>query len=77
MMNDKYFALASDFFTAPENPGATPVHPYNATAARIAEANRAHMEAICVYHTCNNVNRAFKKLIIDAFEGQFLNALSD
>jgi hypothetical protein len=32
MTNDKYFALATDVFTAPENPGATPVHPYNATS---------------------------------------------
>jgi hypothetical protein len=53
------------------------VHPYNATAARIAEANRAHKEAIHVYGTYNNVDQAFKKLIIDAFEKQFLNALSD
>jgi hypothetical protein len=27
MMNDVYFALAMDVFTAPVNPGATPVHP--------------------------------------------------
>jgi hypothetical protein len=66
-----------DAFTAPENPGATPVHPDNATAARIAEAYRAHTEAICVYRTYNNVDQAFKKLIIDAFEDQFLNALSE
>jgi hypothetical protein len=39
MTNDEYFALAMDVFTAPENPGATPVHPYNSTAAQIAEAN--------------------------------------
>jgi hypothetical protein len=53
------------------------VHPDNATAALIAEANRAHKEATCVYHTYNNVDQAFKKLIIDVFEDQFLNALSD
>jgi hypothetical protein len=33
MTNDEYFALATDVFTAPENPGATPVHPDNATAS--------------------------------------------
>jgi hypothetical protein len=27
MMNDEYFALATDIFTAPDNPGATPVYP--------------------------------------------------
>jgi hypothetical protein len=30
-----------------------------------------------VYRTYNNVDQVFKKLIIDAFEDQFLNALSD
>jgi hypothetical protein len=77
MMNDEYFALATDAFTTTENPGATPAHPDNATSARIAEANRAHMEAIRVYWTYNNVDQAFKKLIIDTFEDQLLNALSN
>jgi hypothetical protein len=27
MTNDEYFALATDVFTAPDNPRATPVHP--------------------------------------------------
>jgi hypothetical protein len=75
MMNDEYFALATDVFTAPENPGATPVHPYNITSACIAEANRTHKEAARIYHTYNKVNRAFKKLNIDAFEDQLLNHL--
>jgi hypothetical protein len=77
MMNEKYFARATDVFTAPENPGATPVHPDNATEAQIAGANRAHTEAIRVYRTYHNVDQAFKKLIIDAFEDQLLNALSE
>jgi hypothetical protein len=53
------------------------VHPDNAPAARIAEAKWAHTEVIHIYLTYNNVDQAFKKLIIDAFEDQFLNALSD
>jgi hypothetical protein len=53
------------------------VHPYNATASQITEANRAHTEAIRVYRTYNNVDQALKKLIIDASEDQFLNTLSD
>jgi hypothetical protein len=76
MMNDEYLALATDIFTTPENPGATPVHPDNATAARIAEAYRVHKEVTRVYHTYNNVDQAVKKLIIDAVEDQFLNTLS-
>jgi hypothetical protein len=75
MTNDKYFALVTDVFTAPENPGVTPVHPYNAAAARIAGDNNT--EAIRVYRTFNNVDEAFKKLVTDAFKDQFLNALSD
>jgi hypothetical protein len=77
IMNDEYLALATDVFTAPENPGAIPVHADNATAARIAEANQAHKEATRVYRTYNKVDPAFKKLVIDAFENQFINALSD
>jgi hypothetical protein len=77
MTNDKYFALVTDVFTALENPGSTPVHPDTAIAAHITEANRAHTEAIRVYRTYHNVDQAFKKLIIESFEDQFLNALSD
>jgi hypothetical protein len=77
MTNGEYFALATDVFTDPYNRGATPVQPDKATAALIAEANQVHNEATHVYRTYNNVNEAFKKLIIDAFKHQFLNALSD
>jgi hypothetical protein len=41
------------------------------------EVNRAHKEATHVYRTYNNIDKAFKKLIIDAFEDQFLNTLPD
>jgi hypothetical protein len=77
MTNDAYFSVATDVFTAPENPGAISVNPDNSTEARIAEANRAHTEATHIYGTYNNVDQAFKKLVIDAFEDQFLNALSE
>jgi hypothetical protein len=77
MTNDEYFALATDVCTAPENPGATPDIANNATAAQITEANRVHKEATRVYRTYNNVDQAFKKLMMYAFEDQFLNALSD
>jgi hypothetical protein len=53
------------------------VYPDNATAASIAEANRAHTEVIRVYHTYHNIDQAFNKLIIEAFEEQFLNGLSE
>jgi hypothetical protein len=77
MTNDEYSALAMDVFNDLDNPGATPVLPENSTAARITEANKAHTEATRVYRTCHNVDQAFKKLIIEVFEDQLLNALSD
>jgi hypothetical protein len=49
MTNDKYFALATDAFPAPGNPGATPTIVNNATAAQITEANQAHTEATHIY----------------------------
>jgi hypothetical protein len=67
MTNDEYFALATDVLNALDNTRATPVHPENATADCIAEANRAHTGVIRVYRTYHNVNQAFKKLIIESF----------
>jgi hypothetical protein len=47
------------------------------TAAQIPETYRVHTKATRVYLTYHTVDQAFKKLIIDAFEDPFLNALSD
>jgi hypothetical protein len=47
------------------------------TAAQISETNRAHVEAMPIYHIYHYVDQAFKKMIIDAFEDPFMNALSD
>jgi hypothetical protein len=46
-------------------------------SAKSTETNRVHNKATCVYRTYYNVEQAFKKLIIDDFEDQFLKALSD
>jgi hypothetical protein len=46
------------------------------TAEQITKTNLAHTEATHVYRTYHNVDQAFKKLIIDAFEDLFLDALS-
>jgi hypothetical protein len=43
----------------------------------IAERGRLHTAVTRIYRTYNNVDQAFKKMIIDAFEDQYLNALSD
>jgi hypothetical protein len=45
--------------------------------AQITETNRAHTEATFIYHTYHDVDQAFQKLIVDAFEYLFLNELSD
>jgi hypothetical protein len=47
------------------------------TAAVIAELTRLHREATQVYRTNNNVDQAIKKLILEAFDDAYLNALSD
>jgi hypothetical protein len=47
------------------------------TAAVIAKLTRLHREATQVYGTYHNVDQAMKKLILEAFDGAYLNALSD
>jgi hypothetical protein len=47
------------------------------TAAVIAELTRLHREATQVYRTYHNVDQAIKKLILEAFDDAYLNALSD
>jgi hypothetical protein len=47
------------------------------TAAVITELTRLHREATQVYRTYHNVDQAIKKLIIEAFDDAYLNALSD
>jgi hypothetical protein len=47
------------------------------SAAVIAEMTRLHREATHVYRTYHNVDQAIKKLIIEAFDDAYLNALSD
>jgi hypothetical protein len=47
------------------------------TAAVISEMTRLHKEATQVYHTYHNVDQAIKKIILEAFDDAYLNALSD
>jgi hypothetical protein len=46
-------------------------------AAVIAETTQLHWEATQVYRTYHNVDQAIKKLILEAFDDAYLNALSD
>jgi hypothetical protein len=77
MTNEEYFAIAADVFPLPDNPGASPKVVAGMTATVIVELTQLHREATLVYRTYHNVDQAIKKLIIDAFDDVYLNALSD
>jgi hypothetical protein len=77
MNNQEYFAIAGDVFPVPANPGPSAAVVAGMTAAVIAEATRLHREATQVYRTYQNVDQAIKKLLIEAFDDAYLNALSD
>jgi hypothetical protein len=47
------------------------------TAAVIAEMTRLHKEATQVHRTYHNLDQAIKKLILEAFDDVYINALSD
>jgi hypothetical protein len=74
MPNAEYFMVATDVFPPSVNPGAAPTIVASMTATQITKTNRLHAK---VYGTNHNVDQAFKKLIIYAFEDPYLNALSD
>jgi hypothetical protein len=73
----EYFAVATDVFLLPENPGPVATIVTGMTGVYIAEMGRLHTAVTRTYRTYINVDQAFKKMIIDAFEDQYLNALSD
>jgi hypothetical protein len=77
MNNEEYFTIAVDVFPAPANPGPFIAVVTGMTAAIIAETTRLHREATQVYRTHHNVDQAIKKLLIEAFNDAYLNALSD
>jgi hypothetical protein len=77
MTNEEYFSIAAGVFPVPENPGASAEVVVGMTAAVIAELTRLHREATRVYHTNHNVDQAIKKLILEALDDAYLNALSD
>jgi hypothetical protein len=77
MTNEEYFAIAVDVFPVPVNPGPSAPVVAGMTAAVIAETTRLHGEATQVYRTYNNVDQAIKNLLIEAFNDEYRNALSD
>jgi hypothetical protein len=77
MMNEEYFAIAADVFPGPNNPGASPEVVVGMRAAVIAELTWLHREATQLYRTYHNVDQAIKKMILEAFDDAYLNALSN
>jgi hypothetical protein len=77
MTNKEYFAIAADVFPTPDTPGASPKTVEGMMAAVIAELTQLHCEATKVYHTYHNMDQAIKKLILEAFDDAYLNALLD
>jgi hypothetical protein len=75
--NKEYFTVAVDVFPVPNKPGPSAAVVAGMTAAVIAETTRLHREATQVFRTYHNVDQAIKKLIIEAFDDAYLNALSD
>jgi hypothetical protein len=76
MTNAEYFAFATDVFLPPENPGPAATIVTGMKGVHIAEMGWLHTAVTHIYHTYNNVDQAFKKTSIDAFEDHYLNALS-
>jgi hypothetical protein len=76
MTNKDYFSFAADVFPVPENPGASAKVVVGMMAAVIAELTRLHREATQVYRTYHHVDQAIKKLILEAFDDAYPNALS-
>jgi hypothetical protein len=77
MTNEEYFAFAVDVFPVPNNPGPSAAVVSGMTAAVIVETTRLHKEATQVYRTYHKVDQAIKKLIIESFDDEYLNALTD
>jgi hypothetical protein len=75
--NAELFAVATDVFLHPRNPGPEATIVVGMTAVYMAETARLHTAATRVYRTYHNVDQAFKKRLIDTFKDQYRNALSD
>jgi hypothetical protein len=75
MTNEEYFAITADVFPVPNNPGALAEVVVGMTPTVISEITRLHREATQLYRTYLNVDQAIKKLIIEAFDDAYLNAL--
>jgi hypothetical protein len=77
MTNAEYFAVATDVFLPPKNPGLADTFVAGMMAVQITEMAWLRTAVTRVYRTYHNVDRAFRKMTIDAIEDPYLTALSD
>jgi hypothetical protein len=62
-------------FVPPVNPTLHPVHPVNATAPQISEANRQHLVQQQTFQTYTNVDAALRSQLIEATPTPYLAAI--
>jgi hypothetical protein len=77
MTNEEYFAIVADVFLVPKNPRPSAAVGAGMTAAVIAETTQLHRASTQIHCTYHNVDQAIRKLIIEAFDDVYPNALSD
>jgi hypothetical protein len=77
MTNAEYFLVATDVFLPPENPGLAATSVAEMTGMQIARTGWLRTAATRIYRTYHKLDQAFKKILIDIFKDQYLNALSD
>jgi hypothetical protein len=68
MTNAEYFAITTDVFLIPKNPGPAATIVTGMMRVHIAEMGHLHTTVIRIYLTYNNVDQVFNKMIIDAFK---------
>jgi hypothetical protein len=77
MTNAEYCTVTIDVFLPPEKPRPAATIVMGMMTVQIADTAWLHTAVTRIYRTYHNVDQAFKKMIIDAFEDPYLNALSD
>ena len=72
MDQEEYEVFDEEEWEIPENPGARPDIPDNATPAQIANITRAHKLDLDAYKLYNNVEAALRLLLVEAIGENYL-----
>ena len=64
-------------FDVPVHPGTNPTYPANPTQHQIMEGNRLHATAIADFSLYQRVKGDLKRMILDAVDDTYVNALED